>query len=147
MNYRAHLFIGVCCGAIAAYLLRLPIGEAALFTAISAAASLLPDLDIGNSKASQALKAAALLAALAIAFLLSFARGGGAAEFLSSFVLIAAALIAAGAIIRPRHRGIMHSVPFALAAAALCYVAFGFLPALAFAIGYLSHLASDRLPL
>ena len=146
MNYRAHLFVGICCGATASFLLRLDLPAAALFTAISAAASLLPDLDIGNSKASQAARAAALLAALAAAFLLSFANGGGAAEFLSYFVLVAAALIAAGILLRPRHRGIMHGVPFALAAAAIFYAALGLLAALAFAIGYLSHLAADRLP-
>lgn len=147
MNWRAHLFIGICCGAIAAYFLSLQLPEAAIFTAISAAASLLPDLDIGNSKASRAANTAALLAALAAAFLLSFSKGGGIAEFLSSFAIIAACLLAIGFFIRPRHRGFMHGVPFALAAAAVCYAAFGLLAALAFATGYLSHLAADRLPL
>ncbi len=145
MNWRAHLFIGISCGAIASFFLNLSFTETALFTAISAASSLLPDLDIRSSKASRAAYAVAFLAVLAAAYFLSFAKGGGVGDFLSSFAIIAAALLAIDFLLRPRHRGALHGAPFALAAAALCYFIFGALPAGAFLIGYCSHLAADRL--
>ena len=145
MNWRAHLFLGVACGAIAAYLLQLQLLDASAFCAVSAISSLLPDLDIRNSKASKATYAAALLCVLAAAYFLSFASGGGMAEFLSSFAVIAAALLAIDFIFRPRHRGAMHTAPFALAAAAICYFALGALAAGAFLIGYCSHLAADAM--
>jgi len=143
MNWRAHLFIGVASGAVAAYFLQLSLLPALLFTAISAASSLLPDLDIRNSKASQAAYGVALLAVLAAAYSISFAKGKGAAEFLSSFAIIAGALLALDLLFRPRHRGIMHSFAFLAAIAAACYFFLGSLVALAFSIGYFSHLAAD----
>lgn len=143
MNWRAHLFIGVACGAVAAYLLQLPIISALFFCAVSAASSLLPDLDIRNSKASQATYAAAFLAVVAAAYFLSFAQGGGFQAFAASFLEIAGALIAIDLIFRPRHRGVLHSAPFALASSAACFLLFGAQIALSFAIGYLSHLAAD----
>ena len=145
MNYRAHLFIGVACGAVAAYFLQLALLPALLFTAVSAASSLLPDLDIRNSKASQATYAVALLAVLAAAYSLSFAKGGGWQDFALSFLAIAGALLVLDIIFRPRHRGMMHGAPFAFIAAAAAYFIFGALASGAFLLGYCSHLATDRL--
>ena len=145
MNWRAHLFIGVASGAIAAYLLRFDLFNAIFFCAVSAASSLLPDLDIRNSKASKATYAVALFAILAASYSLSFAKGKGLQEFALAFTAIVLLLLAIDLLFRPRHRGMLHSAPFALAAAAACYVFFGAQLALAFAIGYCSHLAADRL--
>jgi len=145
MNWRAHLFIGISCGAAAAYLLRLDLAGAAFFCAVSAASSLLPDLDIRNSKASKATYAVALLCAVAAAYSVSFAKGGSASDFAYSFGMIAAALLAIDLLFRPRHRGVMHTAPFALAAAALCFAISGALPSFAFLLGYCSHLAADAM--
>ena len=145
MNWRAHLFIGVASGAIAAYLLRFDLFNAMFFCAVSAASSLLPDLDIRNSKASQATYAVALFAVLAAAYSLSFAKGGGLQDFVFSFFAIAGVLIALDLVFRPRHRGMMHGAPFALASAAACLAVFGAFAAGAFLLGYCSHLAVDRL--
>ena len=145
MNYRAHLFIGVACGAVAAYLLRLGLPDAAVFCAVSALSSLLPDLDIRNSKASQAAYAVALIAVLAAAYSVSFAKGGGLGDFAFSFFAISGVLLAVDLIFRPLHRGMMHGAPFAIVAAAACYAFFGALAAGAFLLGYCSHLAADRL--
>jgi membrane-bound metal-dependent hydrolase YbcI (DUF457 family) len=143
MNWRAHLFIGVACGATAAFLLRLSMPDSVFFTAVSSASSLLPDLDIRNSKASKATYTVALLFVLAAAYSRSFAKGKGFDEFAASFLAIACALLALDLLFRPRHRGMMHRAPFALAASAACYLVFGALGAGAFLIGYCSHLAAD----
>jgi len=145
MNWRAHLFIGVASGATASYFLRLDLPSAILFCAVSAASSLLPDLDIRNSKASRATYAAALLAALAAAYSLSLAKGSGVGGFILSFAAISGALLLLDLLFRPRHRGVMHGAPFALASAAACYLFFGALPAGAFLTGYCSHLAADAM--
>ena len=145
MNWRAHLFIGVASGAAAAYLLRLGLIDAALFCIVSAASSLLPDLDIRNSKASKATYAVAFFAVLAAAYSLSFAKGKGLQEFALAFTAIVLVLLAIDLLFRPRHRGMLHSAPFALIAAAACYLVLGALTAGAFLIGYCSHLAADRL--
>ena len=145
MNWRAHLFIGVASGATAAYLFQLALLPALLFTAVSAASSLLPDLDIRNSKASKATYAVALFAILAAAYSVSFAKGKGLDEFALAFTAIVLALLALDLLFRPRHRGMLHSAPFALAAAAACYVFFGALASGAFLLGYCSHLAADKL--
>jgi len=144
MKWRAHIFLGICTGAVAAYLLSLPLASAFFFCAVSAASSLLPDLDVRNSKASQATYAVALLAVLAAAFSLSLAKGGSVQDFAISFLAISGVLIVLDLIFRPRHRGMMHGVPFALASAAACYAIFGALAAGAFLIGYCSHLAADK---
>ena len=146
MNWRAHLFIGVACGAIAAYLLRFSLPDAAIFCAVSAAASLLPDLDIRNSKASKATYVVALLSVIAAAYSISFAKGKGLQEFAMAFAAIVAVLVVLDLLFRPRHRGVMHSAPFALVASAACYLFFGALAAGAFLLGYCSHLATDKLP-
>jgi membrane-bound metal-dependent hydrolase YbcI (DUF457 family) len=143
MNWRAHLFLGICTGAVAAYLLSLPLASSFVFCAASAASSLLPDLDIRNSKASKATYAVAFLAVLAAAYSLSFAKGGGLQSFAVSFLLISGALLALDLLFRPRHRGVMHTAPFAFISAAACYALFGAQIALAFALGYCSHLAAD----
>ena len=145
MNWRAHLFLGISSGAAAAYLSWLGLPDALLFCAIAGGSSLLPDLDIRNSKASQSAYFAAFFAVLALSYQSSIAKGGSISEFASSFGIISAALLAADFLFRPRHRGVMHSLLFALACAAACYAAFGMLPSAAFLIGYSSHLLSDWL--
>ena len=145
MNWRAHIFLGICCGAFAAYLLSFPIASALVFCAVSAASSLLPDLDIRNSKASQATYAVAFLSVLAAVYSLSFAKGGGLQDFAVSFFAISGVLLALDLIFRPRHRGMMHGLPFALAASAACFAFFGAFASGAFMLGYCSHLAADAM--
>jgi membrane-bound metal-dependent hydrolase YbcI (DUF457 family) len=144
MKWKAHLFIGISFGAIASLLLGLSLlPDAFLFCAISGAASLLPDLDIRNSKASQASYVVAFFAVVLLSYQNSIAKGGSLGDFASSFTVISALLLAADALFRPRHRGAMHGVPFAFAAALVCYIALGMFPAAAFLLGYCSHLMAD----
>ncbi len=121
---------------------RAGLQEAFLFAAVSGAASLLPDLDLRKSKASQALYSAVFVLILAAAFLLSYKAGKA-----ENFVLYAAALFLAALgldfLIRPRHRGIMHSLAFLFALALPCFLLFGEFLACAVAAGYFSHLLAD----
>jgi membrane-bound metal-dependent hydrolase YbcI (DUF457 family) len=143
MNWRAHLFIGLSLGAAAASLLGLGLPDALFFFAISGISSLLPDLDVRNSKASQATYFAAFLAVLALSYQSSLAKGGSIADFAYFFGIIAASLFAIDLLFRPRHRGVMHSMGFLFAVSAACFFAFGPLVAASFFIGYFSHLLAD----
>ena len=142
MDWKAHIAIAVLLGAAVAYFF-FPDGIA-LFSAIAGIGGLLPDLDLRKSKGSRMLYAAAIVAALVAACWSSFAAGKGWQEFLLYFVVIAAVLAAADILIRPRHRGIMHSLLFLLLLSAACYPLFGVLAACAVSVGYFSHLLSDR---
>lgn len=142
MNWGAHLVLGAACGVIAAYLLSLPIVDAFIFTSVSGIAALLPDLDLRKSKASQIVGGAA--AALALILALLWSNGDGV-RFLAAFCAMLLALLALDWFLRPRHRTIFHSAIAALVLAAACLFLFGWIIALACAMGYLSHLAADRM--
>jgi hypothetical protein len=107
----------------------------------------LPDLDLRNSKASQALYLLALGAALFAAYQLTLGAGKGMLQFAIALAEIVVALLALDWFLRPRHRTIMHSAIAALALAAACFFVFGWQLALACAIGYISHLVADGIRL
>ena len=142
MDWKAHIAIAALAGAAVSYFF-FP-SQILLFTLISAAAGLLPDLDIRNSRGSQIAYALAIALVLLAAYQLSFAAGKGWQEFLLYFAAIAAVLAVADFLIRPRHRGVMHGLLFLLALSAACWLLFGALAASAVFAGYFSHLLADR---
>ncbi len=142
MDWKAHIAIAVLLGAAVSYFL-FP-NEIAVFAVVAGIAGLLPDLDLRKSKGSQLLYAAALAFAALAAYMNSFAAGKGWQEFLLYFAVVVALLAAADFLIRPRHRGIMHSILFLLLVSAACFLLFGAMVALAVFVGFLSHLLADR---
>jgi membrane-bound metal-dependent hydrolase YbcI (DUF457 family) len=145
MDWKSHLIFGALLGAAAGYFaLHAAAYPLAIFAIVSAAAALLPDLDERTSKASKVAAAVALAAIFTGALLISLASGKGIVEFATYALLLLAAAFAADRLVRPRHRGIMHSLVFAALAFAASYAAFGQFFALAIACGYFSHLLADR---
>lgn len=142
MDWKAHVAIAVLLGAAVAYFL-FP-NDIVLFSAMAGAGGLLPDLDLRKSKGSQMLYAAAIAFAVLAAYVNSFAVGKGWREFLLCFAAIAAVLAVADILVRPRHRGVMHSVLFLLLVSAACFLLFGAMVALAVFAGFLSHLLADK---
>lgn len=145
MNWRAHLLIGAATGVSASFFLALPPSRAFEFAAVCSVSSLLPDLDIRSSKASGILSAVLLALSLAASYALSFLRGGGLFQFAFYFAAISIALLLLDYALRPRHRGIMHSFPFAFAVFLIFLFAFGGDFPLAFLLGYSSHLVADAM--
>jgi len=146
LDWKAHVFIGCLFGAVGGSgIFGLDGAKLALFIAISGVAALLPDLDLRKSKFSQLLYVGVAVAILAAAYALSERGARFATEFAAYAIFLTAAALLLDLLFRPRHRGVMHGAPFALAAAIVCYAAFGALPSGAFLLGYCSHLAADRL--
>ena len=144
MNWKAHLFIGAACGFIlSAYALRLSAADIAVFTVVTGASALLPDLDLRKSKASQALYLLALGCSLLAAYWLTLGKGLGMVQFAEALALLLLAFLALDWFLRPRHRTVMHSMGAAVALAAACFLVFGWQLALACALGYATHLAAD----
>lgn len=142
MDWKAHIAIAVLLGAAVSYFF-FPDGVAA-FAAVAGVAGLLPDLDLRKSKGSQLLYAAALVFAALAAYANSFAAGKGWWESLPYFAAIVAVLAVADFFIRPRHRGVMHSILFLLLVCMACYALFGMMTAFAVFVGYSSHLLADK---
>ena len=141
MDWKAHLILGALAGAAVALFAFNSAGEQLfLFCAMSAAAALLPDIDLRKSKISKIAYAIAAAAIAAASWLIS--RGDGEKMLLYAGAM-ALALLAFDLLARPRHRGITHSLLFLLVLAAAGYFAFGLFFASALATGYLSHLLAD----
>ena len=140
MDWKAHLFIGVFAGLAIGFFCFGMGTQAILFSAVSGAGALLPDIDLRKSKISQIAYAVAAVLIAAFSFLLS---DGDIARMLTYAAAMALGLLALDFLVRPRHRGITHSLLFALALAAAAYFLFGLVAASALLTGYLSHLLAD----
>lgn len=143
MDWKSHLLFGLLLGAAVAFAAAFPMNGAVAFTLISGASALLPDLDMRKSKASKLLYAAVFGVIAVAALFLSYSQG----KDLEGFALYAAVLFLAvlglDFLLRPRHRGIMHSLSFMFALCLLLLLIFGEFFASAVAVGYFSHLLAD----
>ena len=141
MDWKAHLLFGILLGAAAAiFIFHFGPADTIRFCIISGVCALLPDLDLRKSKASQITYVLAGAAILAAATYLS---GGNAASAMAYLAALIAAFFILDFFIRPRHRGVMHSLLFLCIAALLSYFALGWFIAAAFLTGYFSHLLAD----
>ncbi|MCX6770394.1 MAG: metal-dependent hydrolase [Candidatus Micrarchaeota archaeon] len=146
MNWKAHLVFGAIAGfAVFSLLMGMRAEQALIYSAISGACALLPDLDLRKSKASQLLSLLALALAGAFACYLSWRAGDGLAQAAWNFALLLLALVAADWFLRPRHRTLLHGFAFAIVFSLACFFLFGKEFAIAGLIGYVSHLVSDRM--
>jgi len=142
VDWKSHLLFGFLFGAAIAYAaFHPPQQQLFSFAAVSGASALLPDLDCRKSKASQLLYAAASAAIIGGA--LFFSGGRSIWGFALCAALLFFALLALDFSVRPRHRGIMHSLAFLAAVAAASLLLFGEFFASAIAAGYFSHLLAD----
>jgi len=146
MNWIAHmafslvLFLAVC-----PFFPVLAGSPAPFFLCL--AASILPDIDHKNSKISKISFFISLVFLCALSMVLISQLPQSLEEklilLLLSFALLAAALHVFCALLRPRHRGITHSLFFFALLCAPLFFAIGLPAAAGFSIGYLSHLLGD----
>jgi membrane-bound metal-dependent hydrolase YbcI (DUF457 family) len=145
MDWKSHLFFGIVLGAaVANFVLRTDALGTAAFAAIAGASALLPDLDMRSSKASQILGLAAVAAILMAAGWFAVANGKSVGEFALYAAILLVVVFIADRLLRPRHRGVMHSFGLLCAIAAAAWLLLGWFFALAFATGYFSHLIADK---
>jgi membrane-bound metal-dependent hydrolase YbcI (DUF457 family) len=142
MNWKSHLAFGFFCGAAACYLaFSRDVFAVFLFASVSGFCALIPDIDLRKSKFSQLTYALAAFAIIAASVWLAGGRGIG--EFFAYLALLALICLLLDWVLRPRHRGITHRLPFLALVGAVAYAAFGLVAACAVAIGYCSHLVAD----
>ncbi len=141
MNWWQHVLVGLAASALAAYYFALPITPLLLSVAIVGA--LLPDVDHSKAKAFKALTALLLAGGFYFAFeylktRLEFAHA------LAASALIALGIAAIAFIVKPRHRGITHSLLAVGVFTTLIYVLTAKQEiALIGGLAYFSHLAAD----
>ncbi len=143
MDWKAHIFFGALLGGAGAYLF---LGDGLLFVAsfafVSGISALIPDIDERKSKASQILLLALLAAAIVAAQTLS--QGWDAAVFFVRASLLFVTGVLLLELLRPRHRGITHTLLFLAAISIASLILLGLPLAAAVFIGCGSHLAVDR---
>ena len=152
MNWRSHALIGFVAAALIIYFLTgtsnpLLLLVLSLFGLISA---LVPDLDHNDSKGKQLLDLG--IVGVVSSSLLFSSCGGKLCmpTFNTIQSMIVSALAIFGAyflfflFLKPKHRGITHSIIACFVYTVLIYVIFGAIFATAGFVGYFSHLAADR---
>lgn len=144
MDWKSHLLFGLLSGAlVAVFVFRAGAQASFLFTIASGASALLPDLDMRKSKASKIMYAGLFTLIFAAALFLSYSAGKDLDGFILYAAILFLAVLGLDFLIRPRHRGIMHSLAFLFALSAISLLLFGEFFASALAVGYFSHLMAD----
>lgn len=145
MDYKKHLLFSILLFLPSYYFAPLFFGDFPTSLCLCLFGSLLPDIDHKNSKLSKLAFSLSLALLYASLLLFSFSKFQQLpiTSLLLLLILPPILLAALFALVRPRHRGITHSVFFAIACT-LAALAFFQAGAAAFAIGIFSHLLSDR---
>ncbi len=149
MNWPEHMFIGALFGIILAFLLGLPILEAALIIAMASISALAPDIDHDSSKIRKIANITVPIAALGFSFAATCSEGFMCTlDDLRSVVVLGLAITGLYMIIitfcKPKHRGITHTIFAALIFAVFIYIFSDLNFALAGFAGYSSHLIADK---
>jgi len=151
MKWKAHAFIGVVLTAAVLYFLVTH--DAVLLAVLSAfggLSALLPDLDHESGKGRKVLDMAYVIFALLISYI---GECGGSAclpgpdaivNIAVLFFILVGAYFVIFILLKPRHRGITHTILAGVAFAILAYMAAGTGAAIAGFVGYFSHLLADR---
>ena len=148
MNWIQHLIVGALAGLILCFFISVPIQFAIILIIFSAFSALAPDIDHSSSKIRQIADFTVPVFSLFFAF---FSTCSDFSCVVANWMeIIKTALIFTGiyAIImiylKPKHRGITHTLFFSLIYGAIVFFLAGWHFALAGLVGYLSHLLADR---
>jgi inner membrane protein len=142
MDWKAHIAIGaILCLAMAVFALHISdillLLQLAAFAGLSA---LVPDLDHAMSKGKQILDIAVIIGA----GILFISNMGNLQHAILLSLAVAGAYFVLFTFLKPRHRGITHSVIFSIIYGAMIYFIMGVNLAIAGFLGYFSHLLADR---
>ncbi|RME79809.1 MAG: metal-dependent hydrolase [Methanobacteriota archaeon] len=140
MDWKGHIIVGVALS----FLGSLVVGNIVAFIwaiPLIILSSLMPDIDIENSKGKK------LLDILVILFGLSI-YGSSISKLMNGGYILVLALYGgyslAVLLFKPKHRGITHTIVAAMAYSVLLYTLFGWQKSMYGAIAYMSHLVADR---
>lgn len=147
MNWKAHATIGALLAVAVLYLLGTrDILSVALIAVFGGLSALVPDLDHESSKGKKLLDFIFIPFAIAVAYVSGCGKDICVPDL--SMVILFLAIVGVYSLffffLKPRHRGITHTVAAALFFAVILYFLVGFNFALAGFAGYFSHLLADR---
>lgn len=149
MNWRPHFTIGAFAGAIVALILEFDIFVIFLAGIIGGLSALAPDIDHDSSKIRKA--ADITVPIFGFFFSLSSSCYANVDCIMGSWrTIVISALAITGlytiviTYLKPKHRGITHTILFALVFFALLYTVSNFAFALFGLAGYVSHLVADK---
>lgn len=149
MNWPEHMLIGALAGALVAYFLGADLLTSSLIIGMASVSALAPDIDHDSSKIRQAANLVVPLAAFSFAITSAcgnslqciFARKESI--FISGLAITGFYMLIM-AFLKPRHRGIIHTLSAAAVFGMLIYILSGSTFAIAGFAGYFSHLLADR---
>ncbi len=141
MNYKQHFIIGFLAGLCLSYVSNFSLFYILFWSLLTGLSALIPDLDHHNSKGTQFLQMGVILFAL----LLSWQLFSDILQIIGSTVIIYLVFIFIYKILKPRHRGITHTILATLLVLIISMFVFSFtLPQVLFIpLGYFSHLIAD----
>ncbi len=150
MNYTGHLIVGFLLCLFALYFLY-PNNinterESILFLCVGTLSALIPDLDHPKSKGTKIMNITVFILLILFSYELFFITFSldSFVKFLFFSAVFCFAWIGVSSIIRPKHRGITHTLLALCVYSIILYYVFGILFLLAGAIGYFSHLIADK---
>ena len=133
MDWKTHVALGIVLSAMVFYFLFGIVNP--ILIAIAGLAALIPDIDQEISKGKKLLDVLVILFAILVAL---------PSQSIVLFLAVIGAYFIIYKLLKPKHRGITHTVIACLAFTVLVYFTAGLMFAIAVFIGYLSHLIADR---
>ncbi|MEO0250153.1 MAG: metal-dependent hydrolase [candidate division WOR-3 bacterium] len=149
MNWPEHMLIGALAGALVAYFLGAGLLASSLIIGMASVSALAPDIDHDSSKIRQAANLVVPLAAFSFA-ITSACETSIQCVFANKEPIFINGLAVVGlymlimVFLKPRHRGVIHTLSAAAAFGFLIYALSGPAFAIAGFAGYFSHLIADR---
>ncbi|MEK6982386.1 MAG: metal-dependent hydrolase [Candidatus Micrarchaeota archaeon] len=143
MNWKSHVIIG-CLLTLAIFLFLFNIRDYAtliVLTIFGGLSALLPDLDHDLSKGRKILNVFVILGS--ILFFVFFSNSYSLQNSLTYPLAVVGIYFILFAFFKPRHRGVTHSIVFAVSYGIILFFLAGIDFAVAGFIGYFSHLLAD----
>jgi inner membrane protein len=148
MKWFAHFVIGAAIGTVIAYFLGFSGITLVAGAAVAGLSALVPDIDHESSKARKIADFSAPVFALLFAVSSECANLSCSADIWKVVVIIALALVGVYTIImtyfKPKHRGMVHSISFAVFYGLLLFLLSDLSFALIGLAGFVSHLVADN---
>jgi len=150
MDYLGHLLIGFLLCLTSIYFLYPEIvsteSEVILFLFIGMLSAIIPDLDHPKSKGTKIMNGTVFILLILFSYKLFFITFSSDSFIIFLFfsAVFCLAWLGLSNLIRPKHRGITHTLLAVCVYSIILYFVFGILFLLAGAIGYFSHLIADK---
>ena len=145
MNWKSHILFGMLLSMIVFYIIGIDFYELIVYGVFAGIFALVPDLDHELSKGKKILDIVFSLVILAILYWLE-CKGIciPSPNIFVNWLMVLGIYFLVFRFFKPKHRGMTHSIVFAVILASGLFFLVGYKMALAGFIGYCSHLIGDK---